>query len=138
MALGLQAYAHTGATGLVKERMQGMEAIAAATRQVGQMLKNPTGYDAVSVEESARIIQAHAGQNMTALFPEGSLEPPTEARPEIWTDWATFEEYAKDLQKQASSLEIEAEQGPDIARPRFGKLAASCKSCHEQFRAKHN
>ena len=60
-----------------------------------------------------------AGAEMTRLFPEGSGGKPSEARPEIWTDFATFLHFAERLGRTAEMLARAADDpGEDIALPR--------------------
>ena len=41
---------------------------------------------------------------MTELFPQGTTDFPSEARPEIWEDWALFSQYAQQLESLAQEL----------------------------------
>ena len=139
VALGLgAAWAHGGATGIVKERMDAMEAIGKNVKVVGQMLKGELAYDGNKIETAARDIAGHAGDAMTRLFPEGSLMSPTEASPAIWTDWSRFAQFADNLKSSALALQDLAETGADqkAVAAAFGKLSGTCKDCHEAFRIK--
>ena len=106
--------AHGGATGIVKERMDLMKGIGDAMKTLTAMFKGEVEYDAGVVREAARTIQSRAGEHITKLFPEGSLDKPTEALPTVWEDWATFERHANDLQTYSTVLEEAAgnEFGP--------------------------
>ena len=84
------AFAHGGATGIVKQRIDGMTA----------MMRGKRPYDADAVSEAAAIIQSHAGPALTDLFPEGSIHGPSEARPDIWTNWSEFQALATRLSEQ--------------------------------------
>ncbi|WP_422040352.1 c-type cytochrome [Roseibium sp.] len=132
------AWAHGGATGIVKERMDAMEDISQNVKTVGQMLKGTTTYDPAEVARAGSAIAAHAGDAMTELFPEGSLQHPSEASPEIWADWPKFSTYAESLQSSALALKDLAAQGAEqkAVAAAFGKVAATCKTCHEAFRIK--
>ncbi|MTI43818.1 cytochrome c556 [Roseibium hamelinense] len=125
---------HSGATGIVKERMDGMGVLADAVKSVGNMLRGKTPYSAEAVAWSAGAIKAHAGENMTRLFPEGSLDKPTEALPDIWTQWAEFTKLAEQLTNDATVLETGANE-KDATRVALQSIANTCKTCHEQFRA---
>ena len=83
-------------------------------RTLTAMFKGEVEYDAGAVCEAARTIQSQAGEHITKLFPEESLDKPTEALPTVWEDWATFERYANDLQTYSTVLEAAAgnEFGP--------------------------
>lgn len=137
--LGLGAvWAHSGATGIVKERMDAMTEIGDSVKSVGQMLKGEAPYNRERIAAAGQAIAGHAGQALTDLFPEGSLHAPSEASPEIWADWAEFSKIAGTLKESAVALSDLAEAGAgekDIAAA-FGNVAGTCKACHEAFRIK--
>lgn len=132
------AWAHDGASGVVRERMDAMSAIGKNMKPIGRMLKGGAPYDPASVAKAAKAIAQHGGEAFTALFPDDSLQSPTEAAPAIWTDWQTFSGYADDLRSSAAALETLARDGADkqAVAGAFGTLAGTCKSCHEAFRIK--
>lgn len=111
LAIGAVAYAHSGATGIYKERMDAMSAMGKVIKDLSAMMRGETDYDPVKVQEGARLIQSHAGEAMTTQFPEGTTEKPSEARAEIWSDWDTFSELAEQLQMNAVGLEKAASNG---------------------------
>jgi cytochrome c556 len=45
------------------------------------------------------------------MFPEGSLNPPTEAKPEVWQQWEDFEALALQMEHYARALGAAAENG---------------------------
>lgn len=130
------ALAHGGATGVVKQRMDAMGTIGDAVKVIGQMLRGTTEYDPVAIETAAGVIAAHAGNNLTQLFPEDSIKGPSEALPAIWSDWVTFQEQADRL--ETSALKLTTTAGADKAEigKVFGDVAGTCKACHEKFRLK--
>lgn len=141
------AFAHSGATGVVKERMDQMKAVAASMKTIGGMIKGATAYDAESVSAEAAKIAGHGGEALTRLFPEGSTMHPSEARAEIWTDWDRFSAIADDLAIYADALSKGAGNdrgvsagGADLAAMSpdelFMKVAGTCSACHEDFRLK--
>ena len=131
--------AHEGASGVIKQRMDAMEVMAKAMKTVGGMVRGKAGYDAATAMASARAIGAHSGIVMTKLFPNGSLHPPSEAKPDIWRDWAKFEQEARDLGVAAKDFEATIVAGQDVPAPMrtaFHRLSRNCVSCHESFRQK--
>ena len=134
------ALAHSGATGIVKERMDLMGGVGKATKEIGKMLKGEAAYDSDRVAELARAIAASGGRKMTALFPEGSIMGPSEARPEIWTNWQRFSDIAGDLTATATALADGAANSRDGSKGSpealFGAMAKTCKGCHQDFRIK--
>ncbi|WP_434053765.1 MAG: cytochrome c [Roseibium sp.] len=132
------ALAHGGATGIVKERMDAMTDISRNVKSVGQMLKGTAVYNPEEIKRAANAISGHAGDAMTELFPEGSLKSPSEASPTIWEEWPEFVTFADSLETSARALEDLAAQDADqkSVAAAFGKVAATCKTCHEAFRIK--
>lgn len=110
-ALSAAALAHGGATGIVKQRMDAMSAMSNAVKSLTVMMRGEVPYDAAAVSQGASIIKFHAGSAMTALFPPDSLNKPSVAKPEIWTDWAEFEALAMRLSAFADGLELAAGNG---------------------------
>ena len=151
------ALAHSGATGIVKERMDGMKAMTEGLKSLVPMIKKERPYDPQTVRDVATVLQTHAGQNMLELFPEGSLQMPTEARPEIWTNWEDFSRQAMRLSVMAQGLALSAETG--LAAPGSAQvtitgattaqeigalpvpvvlnaIGENCLACHTDYRIK--
>lgn len=129
------ARAHGGATGIVHERMEAMKAVAAAMKAVGPMIQGATRWDPEAAQAAAASIAAHGGAALTAQFPEGSGGGVSEASPRIWEDPARFAAMAEELKSAAEALE-KAAAGGAPPKAEFGRLARSCKSCHEAYRVK--
>ncbi len=129
------AYSHSGASGVVKERMDAMSAIAKSMKAVGAVMKGEAAFDAGSVESAAREIAKHA-KKVPHLFPEGTNKKPSEALPAIWTDWEKFTKIAASMETSAQDLAQAAGEASDIGgiRTQFGALAKTCKACHSDFR----
>lgn len=104
-------FAHGGATGVVKERMDGMGVMKEAMKVLTPMMRGQVEYDAAIVRERAEDISNHAGEALTKLFPEGSLDAPSEAKPEIWQDWREFSALADQLRVMADGLVEASENG---------------------------
>lgn len=111
-ATTVAAFAHGGATGVVKERMDAMGAMQKATKALTEMMRGQTQYDAAAVREHAVTIRSHAGEAMTDLFPEGSNGMPSEARDEVWSDWDQFSALADRLERLSKGLEKAAGNQP--------------------------
>jgi len=105
------AFAHSGATGIVKERMDAMLAMGKAVKTVAPMMRGETAYDAETVRDAARLFQQHAGESMTNLFPEGTGGMPSEAKDEVWTEWDRFAALASQLEEYSEGLERAADNG---------------------------
>lgn len=131
------AGAHTGATGIVKERMELMKDVAAAARTLAEMVRGLRPFDAAAATRLADRIAAHAG-TMVTQFPKGSTGHPSEAKPEIWTNWSDFTAKAKAMGVAAKDLSGAAKSArtkDDITAP-FARMTQTCGACHRDYRVK--
>ncbi len=101
--------AHGGATGIVKERMDAMGDMKDSMKEVSDMFKGKAPYDANKVRTAAEVIKGHSGNALTKLFPEGSLQHPTEAKAVIWDEWDRFSKLADHLETLSEGLANAAE-----------------------------
>ncbi len=105
------ALAHGGATGIVKERMDGMVALQKAVKAVTPIMRGQVDYDANAVRAFAAAVAAHSGDAMTRLFPEGSGGKPSEAKDAVWSQWEEFEALALELETLGHALGEAADNG---------------------------
>ena len=105
------ALAHGGATGIVKERMDGMIAMQKAVKAITPIMRGNAEYDAEAVRSFAVVVEKHSGEAMTKLFPEGTGGKPSEAKNEVWSDWEGFEALAMDLEIMGRALSEAADNG---------------------------
>ena len=105
------ALAHSGATGIVKERMDGMAAMQKVTKAVTPIMRGTVTYDAEAVRAYAKTVEQHSGEAMTKLFPEGSGGMPSEAKDTVWSDWEEFEALAMRLETLGQALDQAADNG---------------------------
>jgi cytochrome c556 len=108
-AASVSVSAHSGATGIVGERMDHMKMLSDAVKQLTAMFTGKAPYNAAKVRDLANVVKDHGGATMTALFPKGSIEPPSEAKSEIWTDWQTFQALADQLESFGAGLAAAAD-----------------------------
>lgn len=108
---GATALAHGGATGVIKERMDAMGTMKKAVKSLTTVMRGEASYDAELVKKNAATIKSHAGKALLKLFPEGSHKEPSEAKPEIWSDWERFKAEAQRLETIAAGLEMAADNG---------------------------
>jgi cytochrome c556 len=135
IAVSAIAMAHDGAMGVVKTRMDMMKEAGDSMKLIGAMVKGESVFDAAKVEEAANTIARHAG-HIPKIFPEGSLDKPTEALPVIWTRWDDFTRIGKEMETSALALAEVAKTATtakDIL-PQLGEVGKTCKSCHQDFR----
>ena len=135
------ADAHKGATGIVKERMDGMMAMGKALGTVADMFKGKTSFNSEQVAAAAKIVEGHAAE-MVALFPDTKASREgkgTEALPAIWENKGEFAALAAALEKKSAELAIvAASNDQDQIRRAFGEMAKTCSACHEDYRKAKN
>ena len=133
----LTAYAHGGATGIVKERMNAMEVMGKAMKSVGAMFKGQANYDPAAIQAAAGLIAQHA-QDIPMLFPdshESRMGKATDALPVIWEQKGKFDGFATDMLRESKALSAIAQDGEQRAvRLQFAKTAKVCSACHTAFR----
>lgn len=127
------AVAHEKAAGIVAERMNAMEDTAAQAKALDRALKAASPDDAAIRQRTERI-HGHA-HGLLAMFPPGSDQGHTYARPEIWTKRNDFErvvnayDAATERLVQAAGTKILPE-----VREHFATVRRQCLDCHERFR----
>lgn len=127
--IGTAAFAHQGATGIVKERMDAMSELGKSMKALAGAIK---ASDAAEIKTLAQAIEKHGGQSMLEQFPNGSLSKVSEATPAVWQDWEGFSKLAFQLEAQAQSLAA----NPGKAEAIFAQLGNTCKACHKDYRIK--
>ena len=139
--IAVGAWAHGGATGIVKERMDGMMAMCKALGTVADMFKGKAAFDADQVAAAARIVEGHAAE-MGSLFPDTKHSREgkgTEALPAIWENKEDFLAIAKALETKSADLaKIAATNDQSQIRRAFGEMAKTCSACHSDYRKAKN
>ena len=117
----------------IAARQKLMKEQGAAMRSISDKMK---AGQVQAVASDAKILE-DTSKKITALFPEGSVNPATSrAKPEIWQKWSEFEGFAKKLNTEAKTLADTARTGnADVT----GKMVAdigrgTCGGCHTPFR----
>ena len=73
--------------------------------------------------------------NIPELFPEGSDFGETDAKEEIWSNWAKFKESALTAEQKAQAfLQAVSSEDKEAIGKRFKDLGEACKACHKDFR----
>ena len=130
----IQAVAHKGATGVVKQRMDYFKESQKRLKSISKAIKAKDYWD---IEKNSAWL-TQWGKEMTSLFPEDSLSPPTEASPLIWENFDDFSARAADFMQASRALTLHAEEEDYAAiTAAFREVAQSCKACHSQYRVKN-
>lgn len=131
LVVAIPAFAHEGATGVVKERMENFKASQQALKQI---IAATNKGDLESVVELAGTIKNWAEQ-IPDYFPAGSGGKPSQASPAIWADFSGFADAAARHAEAASVLITTAESGQITASIAAAKqLAQTCTACHRSYR----
>jgi len=117
----------------VKYRQTVMSNVGSNMGAIGDILKNGLvlpGHVAVHAS-----LLAESAQLIGPAFKKNVATEMTDAKPEIWQDWAKFETAIADFEKAARELAAAAESG-DMAAvgPAVKALGKSCGGCHKPFR----
>ena len=115
--------------GPIRDRHELMEGIGKNAKTIGDGMKSG---NFAPVGPAAEKIQADAAK-VDALFPPGSTDPKSRAKPEIWANWPKFQAGTKELATTAGALAAAAQAGSGVPQA-AQKMFDSCKGCHEQFR----
>jgi cytochrome c556 len=118
------------ASDVIDERQEAMKANSEAMKALSAIAKNEAPFDPAVVRESGETI---ASELTTAkdLFPEGSADGDTRAKPEIWHDKADFDRRLDITVAAAQTLAGVTEQASFL--PALAELGNGCKGCHDQY-----
>ena len=120
----------------VKYRKSALSVMGTHFGRLGAMAQGRVPFDAKIAADNAEIV-ADMAKLPWAAFGEGTDGGDTKAKPEIWKQGAKFKEYADKLQAESVKLAAAAKTGKEDAfKAAFTATAGTCKSCHDDFRAK--
>ena len=133
LTLAGAAFAHTGVkNAAVKARMDGMSAIAAEMKTLGQMAKGDIAFDPVTAKAAAATIAKLAAET-PILFEAEEDDPKSEAKAEIWDSFADFTAKSDRLEVLALELSDSIAAERDLASA-MKSLGATCQACHKDYR----
>ena len=106
-------------------------------KRMGAVLQGESAYDKDAFSANANVVQ------MLATLPwEASMEPGTDKgdttlNAAVFAEQAEFKAGAQSFEAGTAKLVSVSESGDLSAiKAQFGKVAKSCKGCHDQFRTK--
>ncbi|WP_408597321.1 c-type cytochrome [Limnohabitans sp.] len=120
----------------IKYRKAAFTVMGAHFGRLGAMAQGKVPFDAKAAADNADVV-AHLAKLPWAAFGEGTDAVETKAKAEIWKQSAKFKEAADKLQAESTKLVAAAQGGKEDAfKAAFTATAGTCKSCHDDFRAK--
>jgi len=128
----LSAHAHSGATGVVKERMKAMKLMRQDIKELRFVLEG-NGLDVQKATQPAKRIAALA-EKFPMMFPKGSNKPPSEALAKVWLEWTDFENQFTELAQSALTLAEAAQtDNRQNALNSLLKVRDNCQTCHDRY-----
>ena len=121
-------------TDVIKQRQEDMKANGASMKAINGILE--ASGPAADVGAEATKIHAKA-MELATLFPAGSDQGDTKAKPEIWQNADDFAAKLKALQDESAML-VTAASGGDMAvvKAQYEKLGGTCGGCHKVYKNK--
>ena len=124
---------------LIKWRQSAYQVVAWNTGRIKASLDGQ--YNKDEVAKAANTIAAIANTGLGALFPPGTEQGKgwheTAVKPELFQDGKKVGEYAANFSREATELaKVAAVGDPAAVKDQYAKLTRTCKSCHDDFRAK--
>lgn len=120
----------------IKYRQSAYTVMATHFGRIGAMANGRVPFDAKAAADNAVIVSDMAKLPFTA-FGEGTDKGmPNRAKPEIWKESAKFKAAADKMIGEVAKLDAAAKGGNlDAIKAAVGAVGASCKACHDDFRA---
>ena len=117
-------FAHEGATGVVKERMDKFKMSKSMMQKINIGLREN---DFENIEKSAEKLLSWS-KEMSKYFPEGSDVSPSEASKNIWLDPNGFSKAIKNFEEASLELVNQAQaENSEASIQAFRNLANTCK-----------
>ena len=117
----------------IEYRQKVMSAIGTNMGAIGDILKNRLDVPGAVANHAGQM--ADAAALIAPAFKKQLSAGATDAKPEIWADWAKFEEAIAGFEEAARNLASAANgSDPSAVGPAMRGLGKSCGGCHKPFR----
>ncbi len=121
---------------VIKDRIANFRKIGKAFKHIRDELRvqDPS---LPTIQDSAAQIESLGAQILTWFPPGTDQGAKTRAKPEVWTDRATFEQAQKRMAGEAQKMSQLAHSGnKEAITKQYKVLGEACKGCHDNFRGK--
>ena len=130
--------AHSGASGIVKQRMDAMSDMGDKSKLVADMFKGKVPFDKAALEKATDAFIEH-GAEMFDLFPDTTASrngSSTEALPAIWENLDEFSAAVDKFLVASKSLKLTIAEtnDPKALKTAFFKTTRNCSGCHKKYR----
>jgi cytochrome c556 len=120
----------------VKYRQSSFYVMSQHFGRLGAMANGKVPFDAKAAAENAAIVEAMSKLPWAGFMP-GTETIKSNAKPEMWTEKAKFDQGADKMRGEATKLAAAAKMGNlDALKTAFADTAATCKACHDSYKAK--
>jgi len=119
----------------IKYRQSALVVLASQFGRMQPTIKGQVPYDAAAIKANVEIVKTLSTLPWSA-FGAGT-QGKSSAKAEIWSDAAGFKSAQTKFEGAVVKLSAAADAGDlDRLRAAFGEVGASCKACHDAYRAK--
>ena len=146
LGLALSAFAVSAMAGpiedQIKVRQSAYSFLGYNTGKIkAQVSDHPETYNKEQVIAAANVIAAIANSGLSSLYGPGTEQgtgwKPTRVKPEYFQKTDEIKQIDANLIQEANALQEVAESGDiDAIKAQFGKVGATCKSCHDIARVR--
>jgi cytochrome c556 len=121
----------------IKYRQSALFVMGQHFGRIGAMASGRAPFDAKVAADNADVVASMAKLPWAAFGAGTDKGGNTKANPEIWTEQAKFKDASDKLVAESGKLAAAAKTGNlDAVKTAFTATAASCKACHDAYRAK--
>lgn len=132
------AWAVAGAADDAIEFRQGIfRALEWNLSEMGAMVQGRKPFDSARFVKQAERVEQLSRMPWEGFVEgtDGSMQPSSRARGEVWYQNEQFNHLMDELGARSSALVEAAQSGErDELRPLFGRVAQTCKRCHDRYR----
>lgn len=117
---------------ITKERVAAMKQNGGNLKKLGAAVA--AGDNAAAAAAAAEINEV--ASRIPSLFPEGSGAGETNAKPDIWQDFADFRSKANAVETASAKIVADANAGNLGSDPKavVGSIGQNCGACHKAYR----
>jgi len=120
----------------VKYRQNAFYVMSQHFARLGAMANGKVPFDAKAAAENAAIVET-LSKLPWAGFMSGTESLKSNAKPEVWTEKAKFDQGAEKMRGEVTKLAAASKMGNvDALKAAFGETASTCKACHDSYKMK--
>jgi cytochrome c556 len=102
--------------------------------RIGAMVNGRIPYDPKLAQEHADVVVMMSKLPWPAFTPDTNGVGRTDAKPNVWTETARFNEAREKMQAEVLKLQAASRAGDvDTLRAAYRATGAACKNCHDAF-----